>query len=139
MSVLNQRVYTNIPRTGTLPAPALPAPPPRRYNLRSSTVTQAPQSEVRPTESSDPTVWEIWLPVSRALWQFPGHIGRHRRRIKELEGAWYARGEKILGLDCDDVLVTDEADDSDTIVVATPPPSKRRRKPSRRSLPQQAS
>ena len=132
-----------MPRKGVLPAPAQPAPPSRRYNLRSSTVSQEPPSEVQPADSSDPTVLESYLPISRQVWKFPGHIGKHARRIKELQGAWFAQGDKILGLDCDDVLVTDEVDkpvvdeldDSDTIVVATPSPSRLRKKAPKRSLP----
>ena len=115
MSAQNQIGYTNMPRTGTLPAI-----PPRRYSLRRSTVSQEPQSEIQLAASGDTTVWACYLPVRREVWKFPGHIGEHRRRIEELEGAWHARGDKILGLDCEDVRVTGELDDSDTIAVPSP-------------------
>ena len=105
MSARNQIGYTNIPRIGALPTLATP---PRRYNFRSSTASKQPESEVQAADSSSTSVWECYLPVSREVWRFPGHLGEHRRRIEELEGAWFAQGDKIIGLDCDDVLVMDD-------------------------------
>ena len=98
---MRQIAYTNVARA----MPHLP-PPIRRYELRSTAVR---------TERAEDNAWTYYLTVSREDWSFTGFLGRNRRRLEELEGAWHAEGDKILGLDCeDDIVDCDDALVSDT-------------------------